>query len=1009
MVWKRLITALVLVLPLSLTAVAQNISPAGKDLGRRLERVRELYHNDMYIAARDEIGNILTQYPVSSAVESELATCAIICNIRLASPNLDALMDEYSEKYRYAPEYTGVLLLYAGYYFDRKDYTQAQKILDEVEYPLLSRNDKTVYLFERSYCQLRAGRLDDARNGFDRILGGRQDRYTVASTYYRGYIAYVENDFRKAVKLLSSIRHDGHFGAYCEYYILESSLMLEDYSYVADHGASVSAMVKDKDMKAKVARMVSQAYYKLDRPEEARKWFENYTSSGADVSRKDNYYLGIISYSLGSYRAAVEAFSKVVAGPEDSLSQSASLHMANSYLELKNKHDALLYYKKAADMGFDADIREEAYFNYAKLAFDVNSDIVPFQDYLEAYPRSGRSDEIYSYIATSYLLSKKYKAAITALNRISALTPEMELNLQKAAFFRGMELFEAGSYGGAVTDFGISLDHSQYNNALALLTRFWMAESYYRTGRIDESIRLDDYLFQNSAFRSFKEYPLMLYGQGYNYFSKGEWTVAIEWFYRFMEQHSSDMDMIIEAKLRIGDSFFMLKDYAKAASVYEEVAMVDYQDDQVVYAAYQCAVAYGLLSDPDRKMNILETVMERRSDAAIYSAAVYELGRTYVQKGMTDKAERCFKYLLNDVNDPVYNGKALLELGMLYSNSGDYDQALAYLTRVVEEMPVSEDTENALAVIESIYTTLNRPEEYFAYLDRVGMSGTKTADEKELMIFNAAEQVFLSGNYPAACKSLESFIAQYPDGQKVPLAYFYLGESLSAMGRKEDAAKAYAEVMDKGDGSFVELSTLHYAGICYELERYEKAAAAYEELYRIAKLDNNRFSALLGSMRSYYMGEKYLSALDAAAKVEASAGVSKENRSEAEYIMAKSYLALGRRTDALPLLKELSADNFTPHGAEAAYLVIQDTYDAGKFDEVENLVYAFSDSQTNQTYWLAKSFIVLGDSFAEREEWNQARATFESIRDGYEPHGPKDDVLDQVAMRLERLDKMTEQ
>lgn len=212
MVWKRLITALVLVLPLSLTAVAQNLSPAGKELDRRLERVRELYHNDMYIAAREEIGNILTQYPVSPAVESELATCAIICNIRLASPNLDALMDEYGEKYRYAPEYMGVLLMYAGYYFDRGDYTQAQKILDEVEYPLLSRNDKTVYLFERSYCQLRTGRLAEARNGFDRILDGRQNRYTVASTYYRGYIAYVEKDFRKAVKLLSSIRHDGHFG-----------------------------------------------------------------------------------------------------------------------------------------------------------------------------------------------------------------------------------------------------------------------------------------------------------------------------------------------------------------------------------------------------------------------------------------------------------------------------------------------------------------------------------------------------------------------------------------------------------------------------------------------------------------------------------------------------------------------------------------------------------------------------------------------------------------------------
>ena len=996
-------------LPLSWCALSQEVPQGEKDFGRRLERVRELYGNDMYQAARAGIDDIFQQCSVPAAVEPELAAYRIVCDIRLGSPNVDALMDEYREKYRHAPEYMGVRLLYAGYYFDRKDYVRALEILETVECPLLSRKDRTKFLFQRSFCQLRAGRLADARNGFDRLLEGRHTAYTAASVYYRGYIAYTDNDFDKAVKLLSTIRHDVHYGAYCEYYILESKLMLEDYRYVADNGARVSAMVEG-DMKAKVARMVSQAYYRLDSPEDARRWFESYSSSGADISRKDNYYLGIISYSLESYRTAVDAFSKSVTGvPDDSLSQSAYLHMANSYLELKNKHGAMTYYKKASDLRYDAGIREESFFNYAKLAFDLNSDIAPFQDYLEAYPNSGRSDEIYSYIAASYLLEKKYKSAINALNSIRRLTPEMDVNLQKAAFLRGMELFDRGAYGGAAVDFRIAVDHSSYNTVLGLLTRFWLAEAYYRSGKVDEAVRINDYLAGNSTFRSFKEYPLMLYSQGYNYFAKEEYQRAIEWFYRFLECHGTDMDLIIEAKLRVGDSFFMLKDYAKASSVYEEVAMVDYQDDQVVYAAYQCAVASGLLPDLEKKMKILETVMDRRTDTPVYSTAVYELGRTYVQMELKDKAERCFRYLLEEVADPVYNGRALLELGMLYSNEGDYDRALSCLTRVVEDMPLSADTENALAVIESIYTTLNKPEEYFAYLERTGLSGTKTADEKELMIFNAAEQIYLSRDYAAAEKSLRSFISSYPDGQKTPLAYFYLGESLSALDRKEAAAEAYSEVMDKGSGSFVELSTLHYAQICYDLEHYDRAASAYESLYEIARLENNRYAAMMGIMRSYYMNEKYLSALEAASRVEASSGVNDGDRTEAEYITAKSYLALGRRDDALPLLRSLSADNFTPRGAEAAYLLIQDTYDAGNFEEVENLVYAFSDSQTNQTYWLAKSFIVLGDSFAEREEWNQARATFESIRDGYEPQGPRDDVLEQVAMRLGRLDKMNEQ
>ena len=270
-------------------------------------------------------------------------------------------------------------------------------------------------------------------------------------------------------------------------------------------------------------------------------------------------------------------------------------------------------------------------------------------------------------------------------------------------------------------------------------------------------------------------------------------------------------------------------------------------------------------------------------------------------------------------------------------------------------------------------------------------------------------QVYLSGDYKAAENSLRAFVSQYPDGQKTPLAWFYLGEALYAMDRKEDALAAYQEVMDKGQGSFVELSTLQYAGICYDLERYAQAASAYEALYPIARLGNNKTEALKGLMNSYYGDGRYNMAVDAAENLLAVPGLDADYAVQARYIMARSYMSLGRREQALPVLKELSGNVFAPEGAEAAYILIQDTYDAGDFEEVENKVYAFSDSKTDQTYWLARSFIVLGDSFAEREEWAQARATFESIRDGYVPEGNRDDILEQVNMRIERLDKIAGQ
>ena len=73
---------------------------------------------------------------------------------------------------------------------------------------------------------------------------------------------------------------------------------------------------------------------------------------------------------------------------------------------------------------------------------------------------------------------------------------------------------------------------------------------------------------------------------------------------------------------------------------------------------------------------------------------------------------------------------------------------------------------------------------------------------------------------------------------------------------------------------------------------------------------------------------------------------------------------------------------------------------------MENKVYAFADAGSGQTYWLAKCFIVLGDTFVENGELKQAKATFESVRDGYTPAAENDDVLDNVNMRLKKLDEM---
>ena len=251
--------------------------------------------------------------------------------------------------------------------------------------------------------------------------------------------------------------------------------------------------------------------------------------------------------------------------------------------------------------------------------------------------------------------------------------------------------------------------------------------------------------------------------------------------------------------------------------------------------------------------------------------------------------------------------------------------------------------------------------------------------------------------------SLQSFVKNYPSGSKTAQAYYYLAESLKAKGRKEAASDAYFKVIKLGEGPFAEAATLNYADISYELEHYPTAVTAYESLIYIASTENMKNTGYFGRMRSYYNNKQYEEAVADAKKVIGVSELPDEMRREAEYITAKSLLYLDNREEAKPILTSLSRNPHDNYGAEATYLLITDAYGAGDFLAVENRVYDFSDSETSQIYWLAKAFIILGDSFADRGDVEQARATYESVLEGYEPTGDADDVREQVKMRLDKL------
>lgn len=990
----RLIFTTISILLLTTTVWSQG----NQGYRQKLDNAWQLYEKAMYPAAMSAVQEVLTS--VRSTGEAEMAdgeALKVLCAIKLNYPNIEGLVDEYLDKYPYSSEKETIRLNQAAYLFNEQEYVLAEDIMNEINTKSLSPVQNNEFNFMKGYSLMRTGRLTESEIFFDKVINFKYTSFTNPAKYYIAYIAYMQKDFRKALDKFSKIESDPRFSTLASYYSMESRFMLKEYEEVIKQGEKIFPELSG-EFRTKTARFLSEAYFATGDSPKANFFFEQFKFSSTDLSRKDIYYSGIIAYSLGNFQQAADAFNQLGTA-QDTISQNAQYHLGHSYIQTKNKQAALTAFRSATRMNFDPAIREDAMFNFAKLSFDLNQDINIFKQYLSEYsPSDSKYNEIQNYIATASIINKDYKSAIEALRQVRFPQPKDAVNLQKAALLRGIELIELGAFRESIPVLELSVANGNYNDRIRDLARFWLAEAHYRDNQFQKSIEINQSLTGNTRFRQTAEYPLALFNLAYSYLKNGNFPQAEQWFGRYISQ-SNNSKLTNEARLRLGDALFMQRKYQAAAEIFSIVSSSDI--DSYAYANYQLAIAKGLDGDDSGKVNALKRLIESSGRSKLHPEIIYELGRTLVQTGDNSEATRYFNELKSKYRESSYYPKSLLELGLIELNKGNQGEAINYYKQILSEAPQSPESQDAIAGLESIYNERGEAQEFLSFLDRAGLSKTRSVTDRESILFSSAERLYLNGNYGGAVNSLTSFLSSYPQSAKSVQSLFYLGDSYNRIGKPELALDSYKRVMEIGEGSFTELATLNYANISYSLENYKQALEGYSSLALIARLDNNKKEAIMGRLNSFFMDKQYENAVAEAERIERR-GLSDAQIRTVKYIEAKSHYLTGNRSKALPLLKELSSNKVTKEGAEAAYLIVANHFDNGEFEAVERESFAFSDSGTPHTYWLAKSFILLGDSYAERDNIEQARATYESILESYK-QTEKDDIRDQLKLRLDKI------
>ncbi len=973
---------------LLLAAAAALLALAASAQTPEYTRALDLYGHGMYA----EAARLLENIPGADA-EGYAALCAI----EMQSPGYEKRAEAFLDRWPESLLVPQVNFRWAQDLFDRGLYEEASYRFGCIAQDELYKGQVSEYAYKKGYSAFGAGDLERSRILLERMQSLPQSDYTAPSQYSLAYVCYALGDFKEAADWFAKAAEDPRFTDLANYYILECRFMQKDYGYVVKAGEKIFDRIPE-DRQAHFARIMSESYLVLGDKDKARSYYQKNLEEQVDRTRSDYFYAGSVLYGVEDWQGAVDSFSQM-GERTDSLGQIANYQMGYSYIQLRNKVAALDAFKEAAALGFNKDIQEDAYFNYAKLAFDLNNDVSAFNDYMKRYDALSKGDQIYSYMAMAALMNHDYEAAVAAYDNIEELDPRMQSNYMKAYFLRANQLIENGSWRDAVPRLKAAAYYASRQDPFNQLSRYWIAESDFRDEKYADarSVLMD--LYNLSALNGKKEGDLIPYNIAYTFFKEGDYASAQKWFERYLEGRHDAFGS--DAETRIGDCHFFRKDYASAIAAFER-KLADYPDANDIYPYFRAGVASGLVNDFPKKVKFLERVKQASPSSPYYSEAMYELGRAYVSVGEKDNAVNAFETLRRTTDDPAFATKSLLELGMISRNGGDDAKALEYYKQVAGQG--GDYADDALLAIESIYRSRQEPDAYLAFVESLGDKASRTDAQKEDVYFGTAEEIFLGGNYAKAESTFRSYLEKYPDGAKAAEAEFYLGECCRGLGDKEKAVDHYAAALDRGlKGSFLESAYLRTGDLSYSLQRYADAYAAYSQLQKVAQLDDNKSAADLGMMRSAYKAREYGDAIAAAQSVRADKRVSDADRREADYIRAKSCLGMSRRAEAYGIFEQLAKDPSTDEGAEAAYLIIQDQFDRADFAGIQDKVYDFSAKASGQNYWLAKAFIVLGDTFAENDNMAQAKATFESIKSGYKPYGPEDEVLDQVELRLRKL------
>lgn len=911
----------------------------------------------------------------------------------------------YLNTYPYTTYADEVRMMQGVLYVEKQKYKQADKAFDKVNPKHLSRQGEPIFYFYKGYSKVQQKQYKEAIACMAR-LKNKQNPYTAQAKYYAGYCYYCTQDYPHAMAEFLAVEQTGAFRKIAPYYIVQIYYAQRQYDKVYERAEDLLKQYPDNDYNDELHRMLGELYYQDSAYVDAVRHLNDYRAlrqaKKQELVRNDMYLLGMANYKTGNYQEAIDNL-RQVKQKQDSISENTCLHLGHSYLRIGDLEKAKLSYSAAMQFRLNDRLREEAMYNYVQITYlqgsALGESITAFRDFLREYPNTAYANKAYALMADMYMTSRNYKAALESLSAIQSPTPKLLQTMQYLRYQMGVDAFLQNHMPAAVQWFTEVIDHDAQASAYKTDAYYLRAEAQYRLGQYEACLSDLALYDRQPNIAASKNRNLATYLRGYAYFNMGKLTEAEQVFHGYMAATDINDANYTDVLNRIGDCQFNHRQFAQACATYMQVASSGKAGAD--YALYQCGYAQGLQHRYTDKIQTMQSLITDypRSDYA--DDALYETARAQLQLEHNADAIDAYTRLLGQYPNSVKAPKASLELGLTYRTMKQYDKAIQAFKTTIEKYAGGEEAYAALDGLEQVYVETNNVGEYLAYTKSLTKMNISSASREDSLVYVTGELQYIMGNYAEAAAGLTTYITRFcPGGRYCTKAQYYAANSYYQLRQFDQAINQYSALADIPGNPYMEEACMRVAELTYDKQEYRTALYYFRRMDEVASSTTMRTTAQLGVLRcSHYLGDRN-SVIEVATTLLDQVNLQEDIRREALYCRAKAYLQDNQYGLAVVDLTPLAKEVRTANGAEAKYLLADCYFHLGAIDMAEQEIMSFTQMQTTQQYWLARSLVLLSDINVERGDLFQAKQYLLALQTNYRQ---QDDIQTMVTERLERI------